>query len=101
MKYLAVECDVNVQVEVLPVPVIALVILGQTLALYQFALWHAAVLHVRFDDGYAVVLQVVVDDDGADAKVLVRRLVNGLFEVGVKFQHLKCFQNLCGQFNSE
>ena len=89
MEHFAVESDVDVQVEVLPVPVVALVVLGQSHALDQLALGHAAVLDVGLDDRDAVVFQVVVDDDGADAEELARGLVHGLLEVGIKLEYLE------------
>lgn len=86
---LAVEGDVDVEVEVLPVPVIALVVLGQPHALDELALRHAAVLHVGFDDGDAVIFQVVVEDDGSDAEVLAGRLMDCLLVESIEFQYLE------------
>ncbi|RLW12349.1 hypothetical protein DV515_00000601 [Chloebia gouldiae] len=62
----AVHGEVNAQVQILPVVIIPVLILGHPVASHEFALEQTRVLHLGLDDAHAVIFQVVVEAHLAD-----------------------------------
>lgn len=84
----AVDGEVDAQVQILPVVIIPLLILGHPVAFHEFALEQTRVLHLRLDDTHAVILQVIIDAHLADPVMLLCRDGNLLLEVGIELQNL-------------
>lgn len=79
----AVHLQVHAEVEVFPDVEVAALVLGQAVAFEPRPLWYPRVLHSGLDDAHAVVLQVVVDDDGTYAVHLRRAAFDVLLQVPV------------------
>lgn len=86
--YSPIHTHVHGEVEVFPVVVIPLLVLGQPVAFDQFALWNSRVFHLRLQDTHTVVLQVVVDLHRTHTDTLIWRVQHFLLEVTVETQHL-------------
>lgn len=84
----AVDGEVDAQVQILPVVIIPVHVLGHPVASHEFALDQTRVLHLGLDDAHAVILQVVVDAHLADPVMLLCRDSNFLHEVGIELQNL-------------
>ena len=71
MENLAIEGDIDAEIEVLPVPEVTQVILGQPLPLDELALGDPTVVHHRLHHRNGVILKVIEDADLPDSEVLV------------------------------
>jgi len=85
VEILSVESDVHSQVDIFPVPVVALIVFGQSLSFDQFALWHSRVFNVWLNDRNTVVLQVVVDLHWPHPEVFCWGFVYRLLIEGAEF----------------
>ena len=85
----SVDIEVDSNVEVSPVVVLAL-IMGQweLVSLQENTLGHSGVLNLGLEDVDGVIIEEVVDSALARSEVLVGVLDHGLNEVGVKDQDL-------------
>lgn len=83
-----IHLQVHGDVEVLPQVVEPPLGLWQTLPFDPFALRYAGVWHCGLYDAHGVVLQVVVDDHGPDAVVLLRGVLDVFLEVAMEAQYL-------------
>ena len=85
MENFAIDSEVHSKVEVLPMPVISVVILGQSLSLDKSSLRDATVLLWWFHDGNGVVFKVVIYPNISDPVELIGGLMHSLLEKGKKF----------------
>lgn len=92
----AIHGDVHAPIQIFPVVMIPMVILGHPVASNKFALRKTRVLHNRLYDGHAVIFQIVIDTHLADPVMLFCRERNIFLEIGIKFQNLPK-----GQYNKE
>lgn len=84
-----VHLQVHGEVEVFPQVKDPSISLWQTLAFDAFSLRYPRILHCRLHDAHGVVLEVVVNDHGSDAVVLLGGVEDVLLEVPVETQHLQ------------
>lgn len=84
----AVHGDVHAPIQIFPVVMLPLVVLGHAVASEKRALAKTRVVHKRLDDGHAVVFQIVIDTHLADPVMLLLRERNVFLEIGIKLQNL-------------
>lgn len=71
VEHLAIEGDINAEVEVLPVPKVTKVILREPLSLDQLPLGDPTVVHHRLHHRDGVILKVVEDAHFPHSKVFI------------------------------
>lgn len=84
----AIHGDVYAPIQILPVVMVPMVILGHTVASDKFALRKTRVGHNGLYDEYAVIFQIVIDCHLADPVMLFCRERNIFLEIGIKLQDL-------------
>lgn len=84
----AVHGDVDASIQILPVVMIPVIILGHTMTSDKFALTNTRVLHNRLCDRYGVIFQIVIYTHLANTVMLLCRERNIFLEIGIKLQNL-------------
>lgn len=84
----AIHGDVHAPIQIFPVVMIPMVILGHPVTSDKFALKKTRVLHNRLYDGHAVIFQIVIDTHLADPVMLFCGERNIFLEIGIKLQNL-------------